>query len=385
MAVKLGATAINALYLGATAINKAYLGATLIFGAAGGAFDPVDASVASLRELGQQLATLSDSSGVQDGQSLTVNSESVGSYHYRVIDGNHTISAFASNDYFSTVEDSDWEVLVVKGDLTVSDDVIPSLRKLGLAIYVTGDLVINNSVSMTARGANHSAATGSNISAIAVRIADGTYSGVTDPEIPAAGGDGGAGMTLPASGASGNGGSNGTGGGTGGGGGGSVHFSATSSGAGAAGTSFSGGSGGGGQRSTAGTTSTAGASDGGPGGKGGSGNVTSAGGGGAGNPGGDDYVSGGPTGNSADDGTGGILLIVCLGELSGGGTISADGSDSYTAAFAGGGGSGGGTVTVLYGSDASSITPTANGGAGNGGGWLGGHGGLGTARKLAIA
>jgi hypothetical protein len=75
------------------------------------------------------------------------------------------------------------------------------------------------------------------------------------------------------------------------------------------------------------------------------------------------------------------LIVIVGGTLSGTGTIAANGVFGNRASGqVGGGGSGGGSVTVLYGTDSSTITPTATGGAGS----SCGSGGNGTARKLAI-
>lgn len=100
--------------------------------------------------------------------------------------------------------------------------------------------------------------------------------------------------------------------------------------------------------------------------------------GGTGNPGGD---SGGVNGLTGGTGTGGCLIVICEGTLSGTGTITANGVDGVRPPGSmAGGGSGGGSATVLYKTDSSSITPTATGGAGQ----FSGDGGAGTARKLAI-
>ena len=72
--------------------------------------------------------------------------------------------------------------------------------------------------------------------------------------------------------------------------------------------------------------------------------------------------------------------MIVGGTLSGTGTIVANGVNGVRPSGSiAGGASGGGSVTVLYGTDSSSITPTATGGAGE----FSGNGGNGTARKLA--
>lgn len=335
-------------------------------------FDPVNVFVETLDDLGAGLAGLADSGGVQNGGTLTVNAEALGSYDYRVVDGNTTISAFSSTDWFSVTADRA-AVIVVKGNLTINSGqiVIPTARKQFVFLYVTGTLTVVGSLSMSARGGNHSA-TGSNVTARAMRIVNGTHSGVSNPQVPAAGASGGAARTGTSG--PGNPGSAGSAGGTGGGGGGGR--GGGTSGAGAAGTSFSGGTGGGGS-STVGTSGS-GASSGGAGGDGGAG----VGGGGAGNPGGIEGAFGLPA-MPGKPGTGGVLVIIC-DELAGSGTIVATGANGGNGS-SGGGGSGGGSVTVLYGTDTSSVTPTAAGGTGGTGTRAGGNGGAGTARKLARA
>lgn len=75
--------------------------------------------------------------------------------------------------------------------------------------------------------------------------------------------------------------------------------------------------------------------------------------------------------------------------MSGSGSVTANGVDGITAGT-GAGGSGGGSVTIFYGTDSSSITPTAQGGTGGPNAYplgprQGGNGGAGTARKLVFA
>jgi hypothetical protein len=73
--------------------------------------------------------------------------------------------------------------------------------------------------------------------------------------------------------------------------------------------------------------------------------------------------------------------VIVGGTFSGTGTIAGNGVNGVRPSGSiAGGASGGGSVTVLYGTDSSSITPTATGGAGE----FSGNGGNGTARKLAI-
>lgn len=339
----------------------------------GGAPTPPTGSTNDILSFSRSLATTFTGYDVTptDGGALTINSQSVGNYEYTTRKGNTTISSFTAADWFTNTKDTTSSWIVVNGNLTINagQTLIPSVRKLFTVLYVTGNLVCNGSISMSARGANHSGTgeSGGATTAVAIRIGTGTFGAVTNPQIPATGGAGAVGTTVDNAVSSG---TAGTAGGTGGGGAG-AKFGGVRSGGGAAGTCFSGGSGGGGTGS--GTAGTAEAN----GGKGGdgSGGATA---GGTGNPGG---ASGGVNGLQGGSGTGGTLIIIVGGTLSGSGTIAANGVNGVRPPGAmAGGGSGGGSVTVLFGTDTSSITPTATGGAGE----FSGNGGAGTARKLAI-
>jgi hypothetical protein len=313
------------------------------------------------------------------GGTLTLNSVSLGSYDYTVKSGAQTVSSFTASDWFTSTEDTRSALIAVNGNLTINSGqtFIPSVRKLFTCIYVKGNLTLNGSISMSARGSNHSGSgnSGGATTKGAIRLANGTYSAVSNPQVPS---DGAAAS------------SNGTDGQTGGGGKGGDNQGTP-----AAGTSFSGGSG-----STA-ASSNAVAN----GGRGADAienfgaNISNIGGG-AGNPGGSGYDGpGGPGNLSGGNGTGGVLVIYCTGTLSGTGTIVANGTNggaAYTTnpsfrPYAGGG-SGGGSITIFYGTDTSSITPAATGGAGGpatntsdpGSIFPGNAGGNGTARKLAL-
>lgn len=301
------------------------------------------------------------------GGALTINSTSLGSYDYTVRSSDVVVSSFTNSDWFTVTQDSVSAWVVIRGNLTINagQTFIPSNRKLFTVIYVTGNVVNNGTISMTARGANHSTATGSSITAQNIRIGTGTFSAISNPQIPTAGGAG----APSRSNGSFNNGIAGTSGGTGGGGTGEC-ISGTTASAGSAGTSYSGGCGSGGAISG---TSQAGAIDGGKGGNS-SGNNS---GGGTGNPGG----TGIPTTYNGLSGTGGVLIVIVAGQLSGNGSIQANGVTVVRPpGSTAGGGSGGGSVNILFGTDTSTITPTATGGAGI----ASGSGGAGTARKLAI-
>jgi hypothetical protein len=312
------------------------------------------------------------------GGTLTLNSVSLGSYDYTVKSGAQTVSSFTASDWFTSTEDTRSALIAVNGNLTINSGqtFIPSVRKLFTCIYVKGNLTLNGSISMSARGSNHSGSgnSGGATTKGAIRLANGTYSAVSNPQVPA---DGAAAS------------SNGTAGQTGGGGTGGQN-----NGTPAAGTSFSGGSG-----STA--ASSAATANGGRGANGTeSGNTINIGGG-AGNPGGSELSGpGGPGSTAGSNGTGGVLIIYCTGTLSGTGSIVANGAaggTGYTTDYRfrpyGGGGSGGGSITIFYGTDTSSITPAATGGAGgtaintsdvDNTAYPGNAGGNGTARKLAL-
>jgi hypothetical protein len=327
-------------------------------------------SSGSIAAVGKSMANASAASTPTAGGTLTINSESLGSYDYVIKSGDQTVSSFTNSDWFTTTADTRSAFVVVQGNLTINSGqtFIPTNRKLFTCIYVTGNLSVAGSISMTARGASHSAT-----AAAAIRIANGTYTSITNPSVPAAGGAAVGTSTNGTAGAS---------GGTGGGGGGQNDVSATPHGA--AGTSFSGGSGGGGGRnhSSGSFVGTAGAANGGAGG-----NAVAAGGpypsanpssGGSGNPAG----AGGE--NPGGTGTGGVLFIIVEGTISGAGTVTVNGVNPGSASERPGGGSGGGSCTILYTTDSSTITPTATGGQGNGIYGATTNGGTGTARKLAI-
>ena len=252
---------------------------------------------------------------------------------------------------------SDERILVVKynGDLTIESGVLvtPTTRKKGMIIYVSGTLTNNGTISMTARGA---IAEGQNV--YLWNNSDDTYE-----YIPAIGGAGGLAVKGQVNGINGEGGLNRA---TGGGGSGASMRSATKGGNGAAGTSYSGGTGGGGASSAADSPVTGkdGSINGGPGGNA-VGRRTSStmyvSSGGSGNPGGRDarptaganktVTANAPS--SADDGTGGLLVIYSK-NIYNNGVIESRGSSSHfpvgynTGVAASGGSSGGGSVNIFY-------------------------------------
>jgi hypothetical protein len=316
------------------------------------------------------------------GGTATVNSVNVGLFDYVYKTGNQTPTSDMS-EWFTGANDARSAWVLVDGDLTVNSGVMfrPPTRKLFTVVYVTGDLAVNGTMTMTTRGANHNGTgeSGGAVTAADLRIATGTFSAVVDPQVPAAGGAGGAGGSN----AAGSNGSAGSAGGTGGGGGGTGLGSSPRVGVGgdgSSGTSFSGGSGGGGAITTSADLVEAGDAEpnGGQGGFGiASGNTARTQG--CGNPFG--TLTGGapPLDYIVQEGTGGTLIIICEGALSGSGVVNSNGANNGGAARAGGS-TGGGSITILYGSDTSTITPAASGGVSA----TGGNGGAGTARKLAL-
>jgi hypothetical protein len=375
------------------------------------------------------------------GGNLTLNGQNVGPYDYVLKRSDQTLTSTpTSSDWFTSTKDTRSSIIGVAGDLTINSGAFlrPPDRKLFMAIYVQGNLTVNGNISMTARGANHSGSgtSGGSTTAREIRLATGTFGGISNPVVPAAGSAGSSGRVgtgsasaNPAQAASATGG--GTGGG-GGGGGGIIAGSGTATlGSGADGTCFSSGGGGGGMYNNSQGTRTSG-SAGANGGAGGNAwnNASGHSGAGAGNPAGL-YTSAAP-GNSAgnhpytsngwayyrnnginavapwlmvheipswsnpstsklpgqeipfegyDNGTAGTLVIYVSGTLSGSGNIDSSGFKGGTD---GGGGSGGGSITIFYNTDSSSITPRAPGQKGSA--WNstnGGLGGTGTARKLS--
>jgi len=301
------------------------------------------------------------------GGTLTIGGFSFGSFDY-MYTRTQTVSNFITSNWFTTDADNSSAFIIVDGDLTINSGqtFAPSVRKLFTVLYVTGNLTVNGAISMSALGANSTLVTSNDIA-----IASGTYNVVgggtiTGPKVPGTGGAGAASRTTAGQ----TSGTSGSAGGTGGGGGGTFAAAASGTvGTGSTGTAFSGGSGSGALIGT-GSTSNAGA-NGGAGSAGFSAGVSAPGG--AGNPGGSAVPANASF--NGGNGTGGTLIIICEGTLSGSGTITANGVAGGTNSTNIGGGSGGGSVTIFAGGDSSSISPTANGG---------GNGGAGTARKLLL-
>lgn len=333
----------------------------------------------------------------------------------------HTV--ISSNTEIPSVQDGPTVVARYR-NLTISygATLTTSNRCCGLVLVVDGDLTVNGTISMTARGANFQPtqdhrltnellpgkevyyeidipATADEIAAFLLRdkrmyrsvdelpaiyrptlYARGPVGNVYAPAdlgvIPAVGGAGGAGRANT----NGNGsaGTAGTDRKCGGGGGGGVGGGGGTGGNGSAGTCFSGGTGGGGAWSSIGLDGSN------YGGSGGNGTASSNNyaGGGAGNPGGAGSGTGTTSGGGA--GTGGLLVVICTGKVTvaSGGSIAANGSSGGVGAAAGGGGSGGGSVNLFYGTLENNGTITATGGAGGSGG--AGNGGAGGAGCVTL-
>lgn len=334
--------------------------------------------------LAQRMLNGPSTASATAGGTLTLNGVSLGSYDYSIKTAAQTVSSFTSSDWFTTTQDTRSAWVAVNGNLTINGGITfaPSVRKLFTVIYVNGNLTINGTVHMNALGANHSGtgSSGGATTAGAIRIVNGTYSSVTNPQIPASGGAGASPQAYFYVGVAG---TAGTAGGTGGGGCGSGYDLA--GGYGAGGTSFCGGAGGGGARVY---TPGNGVANGGKGGDGTSDGYYTTGGG-AGNPGGSSPYGDGNGGSfPGGSGSAGVVILACTGTLSGTGAIYSNGPAGGLVAVGGGAG-GGGSITVLCNTNSSSFgTFQAIGGYATSaygvstGGYDGGAGGAGTARIL---
>jgi hypothetical protein len=319
----------------------------------------------SVLEAGEAMARVAFvTNNLQASGGITINGQNMNMYDCVFKSGNHTVSSgFTVSDWFTSVQDTRSAWITVNGNLTINSGTTftPSVRKLFTVIYVRGNLTVNGSISMTARGANHNGTGESGFTSVfnarEIRIATGNYNGIVDPKVPATGGAG-AGTSAYAPGLPG---SNGIDGATGGGGSGGTGGSPGSSSFGADGTSFSGGASGGAVGSTV-VPSVAEPN-------GGAGGYSNAGVPGVGNPSG---------------GTAGILMVICTGQLSGSGSVVANGTNGVPSGYWGSGGGGGGSVSVMYGSESGTVTVSATGGIGGAGTRSGGNGGDGTARKVPL-
>lgn len=310
----------------------------------------------------------------------------------------------------------------------------------GLLLFATGNITVNGTIDMTAKGAsadptstgasdNNAVPTdglqfpyltsggsdtldaantllngcGTDARTAASKMASLAGNG-TIFKVTRTGGAGGVTAGRRANGPNGSTLTNGTGGGGTGGGGKSQNINpgAEAVGTGGAGTCFSGGSGGGGSGGyfTGGVGGRVGSNTGGAGGAGGDaggGFPGSTGGGGAGNPGGGTGVFRGPPGaygGTGETGNGGLIILIAKGNVTigGSGIIRANGKNGASggnspADYAGGsgGGSGGGRIMILHGgSYSNSGTVEANGGSGATGSDAG-NGGNGASGSITVA
>lgn len=308
---------------------------------------------------------------------------------------------YSTNTNLTSTTDSDMVVMNYH-NLTINSGVTvtTSARCKGLLIYATGNVTINGTLTMSARGAAADpVAAGVSASGLIFRrfTTGGTSSNSGTNLLNGAGtaavsaennqpvlvsngtlftiaraGAAGAASISGATTLGGNG-SNGTAGQSGGGGGGGGNNTTTFAGAGSAGTCFSGGTGGGGVFQDNYTSSVDGQANGGSGG-----NASQSGGvwgasGGSGNPGGAAVGGSGSAGQAGNNGTGGLLVIIAKGTVTVGatGVISADGvqgggnGSGGTGREPGGGGTGGGNILILHaGTYTNSGSVHATGGAG---------------------
>lgn len=378
-------------------------------------FTTGDKTATSLLQLSRGLIGPSDTQTPQSGLgSVTINGQYICPYDVTLKTGDQNVTVFNESSWFTSTNDSRCQFIKVFGHMNIPAGITfrPNARKPFTVVHITGNLTLDGTISMSQRGARHGV-TGSGIASKNVLIASGSYSGVTDPTIAAAGSTGGSAITTTQTQEGQNGGSAGTfttflksgGGGSGG-----AHTGEPSvtvvSGAGVAGTSYSGGSGGGGVYSIGSSTftPTAGSAvvDGGAGGSaainGVSAGTPGSAGGGSGNPGGNgaSSITPLPSTLAGASGTGGVLVVIVDGTITGSGSIVARGGDggTYNSQYgvSGGGGSGGGIAMLIAKSNQSSVTFDVSGGVGGaaygnpiGGttpGGKGGNGGAGT--SLAI-
>lgn len=316
--------------------------------------------------------------------------------------GNFVSTGVTAHDQFESTLDGDPVVLTYNNFTVNTGHVVTTTNRCkGLYLNILGDLTINGTLSMTARGAKAKGkyvGISKLVSAVCYNetnifnnnfiVIPPTTSGIPVQPAPFYGTNG----------------VNGTDGGCGSGGTGGRQTRVASgngtalAGLGAAGSSFSGGPGGGGLNVWSLSAPTAAKSGEANGGKGGDSlaynndnSYPRYSGGGAGNPGGRVVTTGGLGGGSkGSDGTGGLLILFVKGDIIFGptGAIVSHGSNGGAAIGgkwgSGGGGSGGGAIHILHRgiiTDPTKVTATGGlGGIGKGseGGSPGGKGGDGT-------
>jgi hypothetical protein len=321
-----------------------------------------------------------------DGRALVATSSGAG-----FGDGADGALNTAGNVNLTTSTGVDDTGIVVRNYTTITINsghtVTAAIRARIMVLRCTGNVVINGTLSMNARGA---AATPSGAFNLTRNVADALVTSEVAATVFTVALAGGTGGTAGAASVGGTGGTatNGTGGGGGGGG---VAGGGGNGGAGAAGTVWCGGSaGGGGSGAGTGSVGGAGATNGGAGGNGFNDGGGLQGGGGAGNP------VGSSGGTAATGGGGGTLIIIAAGTVTIGatGVVSANGGAGGNASgglnASGGGGAGGGRIIILSaGAYSNSGTVQANGGLGGSAvganGRAGGPGGAGAITQQIIA
>jgi len=352
-------------------------------------YTPGDIDTAgSLLQLSRNLLGPSDVQTPRSGLgTITVDSQYICPYDVTLKKGNYSLSTFTESEWFTNQADGRCAFIKVFGDLNIPDGttVRPASRKLFTVLHVTGDLNLDGTISMSQRGSLHNATTGSGIAARNITVAKGTFTGITNPYISSSGTTGGSAVSTTQTQEGQSGALVGTVNAalkTGGGGSGGAYTGDPSvivvSGSGSSGTSYSGGAGGGGVYSIGGATISPAAGsatvDGGSGGfaviSGVNSQTPGSAGGGAGNPGGAGASSINPIPTTLDGepGTGGIIIVIVDGTLTGSGTIEARGGNggTYNSPYgvSGGGGSGGGIAVLITKSNQSSVNLNVSGGIG---------------------
>lgn len=277
--------------------------------------------------------------------------------------GDFVSTGVVSNDQFTSILDGS-PIVRRYNNFTINTGhtVTPTQRCKGMYLLIEGDLTVNGTLSMSARGASGPGKfVGIELYTEKIHFHSTNIFADIDPDIPvipasiANGGaarttnggrlDGIAGTTPPI--------------GCGGGGGGGIYSTPLthSSGAGGGATSFSGGAGGGGFTSWSSMTSKTlvtagnGSSTGGAGGRGGLRYYSNPGsGGGAGNPGGAGIRGDDPSwGNTGGVGTGGLIILIVKGNIIFGanGKIISAGAAGGNGYCSGGGGAGGGCILLF--------------------------------------
>jgi len=375
----------------------------------------VNGSLTKFNLVDQIIDEFTDASGIDSGAStnIGVTGSSAGKYYGSIVAGNYfgdeSDGAFTSSGlHQQTVLNQNGSY---DGDMVIRQyssftlnsghTYRPNQPCRGMIIYCTGNMVINGTIDMTGKGAkadptntaswNSAGSDGNTVGSNGLQIGllksgstdtftnDGSgFNGCGTAARTAvanqqpisgngkiytiarqgAGGGAGASGSAPLQGSDGSPGasSNQTGGG---GGGSTSNSSITQAGNGAYGSCWSGGSGGGGTHTSNGPGVHAEIW----GGAGGGGNF-GGNAGGAGNPGG---AGNSNHGSNGETGTGGTLIIICGGTISGNGTLRSVGSNGgafVSHSCGGGGGSGGGAILVLANQSTFTGTLTAAGGTG---------------------